>query len=84
MAKFKIATVVGAFAKQLGKEEIFVELTEWDMQSLIELTSKYKKPLYRKIKKELIDEAIKEGYDLNIVAPLTKTTCPNCKEEIWI
>ncbi len=63
---------MGAWGKKLGKEEIFVEISEWEMQSMLKALIRLNKTLYTKIKRDLIDEALKEGYEFSFVLPETK------------
>ena len=70
--------------KKLGKEEISIEISEWEMQSLLKAMSKWNKSLFKKIKVDLIEEAQKEGYDFVIDIPTIKKTCPECKKVIEI
>lgn len=84
MVKFKLSTIAGVWGKKLGKEEISVELSEWEMQSILRSMSKWNKSIFKKIKVELIEEALKEGYDFDIEIPSVKKRCPECKKVIEI
>jgi len=84
IAKFKIATVIGVLEKKLGKEEISTELTEWEFQSLLKACHHWNKKLYKKLKIALLDEAIKEGYQISFMIPNVEVKCPKCKEMIKI
>lgn len=82
MVTFKISTVVGVWGKKLGKEEISVEISEWEMFSILKSLSHWNKGLYKKLKVELINEAVEEGYEITINRSFLKIKCPKCKEEI--
>lgn len=82
--KFKLSTLIGVFEKKIGVEEIFIELSEMDMISMLNLFERYNNKLFKKLKLNLIDEAIKEGYEMSFDSPKIKTKCPNCKEVIQI
>jgi hypothetical protein len=69
MTLFKITTIVGVWGKKLGKEEIAVELTEFEVLSMMRALSRWNKTLYAKIKSELIEEAKKEGYEISFELP---------------
>ena len=84
MAGFKISTVTGVWGKKLGKEEVEVELSEWELHSLMKACHHWNKKLYRKLKSELVNEAIKEGFEISFNLPDTKIRCPKCKKVIKI
>lgn len=63
-------------------EEVSVTVSEWEMQSMLKALGHWNKDLFRKLKVGLIDEAIKEGYEISWILPPVKMKCPNCKEEI--
>ncbi len=68
-------------AKALGKEPIQIELTEMEMVSILRAMSRWNKKLYLKIKIGLIEEMIKEGYDLLIEgANYLELKCKHCKK----
>lgn len=69
MTTFRISTVIGVWGKKLGKEEVSVDLTEWEMHSLLKAVAYYNSTLLKKLNKELIDEAKKEGYEITFVTP---------------
>ena len=69
MATFKVCTVVGVWGKKLGKEAIEVELTEWEMLSILKCLHHWNKSLYTKIKVGLIKEALSDGYEITFVLP---------------
>jgi hypothetical protein len=84
LATFKVSTVLSTWAKKLGKEEISVEITEWEMMSMLKALANWNKKIYKKIRIGVIDEAIKEGYDINIDKEFLTIECPHCKEKIEV
>jgi len=84
IATFKIATVIGVLEKKLGKEEVVVELSEWEMHSLLKACHHWNKKLFKKLKVGLINEAIKEGYQISFMIPNIEVKCPKCKEMIKV
>lgn len=82
MVQFRLSTVLGIWGKKLGKEEVSIELGEWEMLSILKCLNHWNKKLYIKIKRELIEEAKKEGYEIEFKPPELKVKCPKCKEEI--
>lgn len=76
--------MVTGLSKRFGKEPVSVELNEIEMHSLLKACHHWNKKLYAKLKTELIDEAVKEGYEITFVTPSFKFKCPKCNKEIKI
>jgi hypothetical protein len=72
-------------AEALGKEPIAMEMSEWELFAIMKAMSKWNKKLYIRIKKELIEEAIEDGYDISIgEREMTTIKCKKCGEDIKI
>jgi len=85
MAIFKLETKVGVWGKKLGKEPVSVEISEMEMISLLKALAHWNKPLYRKVKIGLIEEAKREGYEFSIgEIEFLEIKCPKCGEKVKI
>ena len=84
MVIFQLCLKLGALEKRFGKEEIKIDISEWEMNSLLRALAVRNKTMYVRIMHELINEAKKDGYEIMIGAEQLKIKCPNCKEEIKI
>jgi hypothetical protein len=81
---FELGIKVGALERKLGKETIKLEISEWEMNSLLRALSARNKTMYIRIMEELINEAKSEGYEMLIGSEHIKIKCPSCKEEVEI
>jgi hypothetical protein len=85
MAIFILATKIGVWGKKLGKEPVSVELGELEMVSLLRALSHWNKPLYKKIKIGLIEEAKKEGFEFEMGdVDFLEIKCPKCGEKVKV
>jgi hypothetical protein len=84
MVIFELGTKISPIEKKLGREAIVIELSEWEMNTLLNVLSTRSKQLYVRIVNELIDEAKKEGYEMMIGTDKVKVRCPHCKEMVEI
>jgi len=86
MATFLISTKIGAWGKRLGKEAVSIEIGEMEMVSMLKALGHWNKPLYRKIKIGLIEEAKKEGFEFALVDDINfiEVNCPKCGEKVKV
>jgi hypothetical protein len=84
MVIFELGTKLGTLEKKLGRESIVMEISEWEMNTILRVLATRNKPMYVRIVNELINEAKKEGYDMMIAIEKVKVKCPNCKKEVEI
>jgi hypothetical protein len=84
MVIFELGTKLGSLEKKLGRESIVMEISEWEMNTILRVLATRNKPMYVRIVNELINEAKKEGYDMMIATEKVKVKCPNCKKEVEI
>jgi hypothetical protein len=81
---FEVGIKISPIEKKLGRETVKIEVSEWEMNSLLNLLSQRNKTLYTRIVKELIDEAKKEGFEMMMATGKVKVECPHCKGEVEI
>lgn len=84
MVIFEVSIKISALEKKLGKEAIRMHISEWEMNSLLKALAVRNKSLYARVQTELIDEAIKEGYEMMIGSQKVKVKCPKCGEEVEV
>jgi len=84
MVIFELGTKISPIEKKLGREAIVIELSEWEMNTLITVLSTRSKQLYVRIVTELINEAKKEGYEMVIGTDKVEIKCPHCKEKVVV
>jgi hypothetical protein len=85
MVSFELRVKISSMAQALGKEPINMELSEWELFAIMKAMSKWNKKLYIRLKKELVEEAKKEGYDISIAQrEMTTIKCKKCGEDISI
>jgi len=86
MANFLISTKIGVWGRKLGKEPVSVEIGEMEMVSLLKALGHWNKPLYRKLKIGLIEEAKKEGFEFELINDVTfiEVKCPKCGEKVKV
>lgn len=85
MAIFLLSTKVGVWGKKLGKEPVSIEITEMEMVSLLKALGHWNKPLYRKIRIGLIEEAKKDGFEFEMAdAQFMEVICPKCGGKVKV
>jgi hypothetical protein len=85
VTSFEISVKISPMAKALGKETISMELSEWELFAILKAMSKWNKKLYIRMKKELIEEAKKDGYDMSIgERTMTTVKCRHCGGDVKV
>ncbi len=84
MVIFELGTKLGTLEKKLGRESIVMEISEWEMNTILKVLANRNKQMYVRIVNELINEARKEGYEMVIGTEKVKVKCPHCKQEVEI
>ena len=85
MATFVVSTKIGVWGRKLGKEPVAVEIGEMEMVSLLKALAHWNKPLYKKLKISLIEEAKKEGFEFEMSEiNFLEVKCPKCGEKVKV
>ena len=84
MVVFQLSTKVSPIERKLGKEPIMMNISEWEMNSMLSCLSSRNKGMYHRIMRELIDEAKSEGYEIMIGDRKVKIICPKCQTEVTL
>jgi hypothetical protein len=81
---FELGIKISPLEKKLGREQISMHISEWEMNSLVKALAIRNKTLYARVIKELIDEGKKEGYEMMLGSLKLKVKCPHCNGEVEI
>ena len=84
MVVFELRVKISPIEKKLGRETVSIDVSEWEMNSLLRSLSVRNKSLYARLMKELIEEAKNEGFEMLIGSQKVKVECPHCKHEVEI
>lgn len=84
MVIFELGVKISPLERKFGKETIKIQISEWEMNSMLKALAGRNKSLYSRVKVELIDEAKKEGYEIMIGSKKVKVKCPKCGGEVEI